>query len=102
MISVLCYEECNVSQLKNLNFPDYMFSLWFLHATGDNIEKQKEHKMNELSIPRELMKLVLKKVYHLRVILPSIMCVLHWFLWKPKTFDSFETKPHLNNSAVVL
>ena len=47
--------------VKNLNFPEYMFALWFLHATGDNFGKQKQHKMKELSIPRKLMKLVLKK-----------------------------------------
>ena len=46
---------------KNLNFPEYMFALQFLHATGDNFGKQKQHKMKELSIPSELMKLVLKK-----------------------------------------
>ena len=33
----------------------------FMHATGDYFGKQKQHKMKELSIPRGLMKLVLKK-----------------------------------------
>ena len=47
--------------MQNLNFPEYMFALLFLHATGDNFGKQKQHKMKDLSIPRELMKLVLKK-----------------------------------------
>ena len=47
--------------VKNLNFPENMFALWFLHATGDNFGKQKQHKMEELSISRKLMKLVLKK-----------------------------------------
>ena len=47
--------------VKNLNFPEYMFALSFLQATGDNFDKEKQHKMKELSIPRELMKFVLKK-----------------------------------------
>ena len=48
--------------MKNLNFPENMFALYFLHATGDNFGWQKQHKMKELSIPRELMKLVFKKI----------------------------------------
>ena len=88
--------------VKNLNFPEYMFALQFLHATGDNFGKPKQHKMKELSIPRELMKLDLKRVYQARVTLPSIICILHWFLWKPKLFDIFQSKSHLKNSAVVL
>ena len=47
--------------VKNLNFPGYMFALWFLHATGDNFGKQKQHKIKELIIPRKLMKFVLKQ-----------------------------------------
>ena len=39
--------------VKDLNFPEYMFALQFLHIIGDNF--------GELSIPRELMNLVLKK-----------------------------------------
>ena len=48
--------------VNNLFFfsSEYMFALWFLHATGDNFGKQKQHKMKELRIPRKLMKLVLK------------------------------------------
>ena len=74
----------------NLNFPEYMFALYFLHATGDNFGKQKQHKMKELSIPCKLMKLFLKRVYQPRVTLPSIICILH------------KSKPYLNNFAVVL
>ena len=37
--------------VKNLNFPEYMFALLFLHAIGDNFGKQKRHKMEELSNP---------------------------------------------------
>ena len=88
--------------VKNLNFPEYMWALLFLHAIGDNFRKQKQHKMKELSILREWMKTVFKKVFQPRVTLPSIICILHWFLWKPKIFDNFQSKPHLNNSAVVL
>ena len=47
--------------MKNLNFPEYMFALWFLHTIGDNFGKQEQHGMKELSRPRELMNLVLKK-----------------------------------------
>ena len=32
-----------------------------MHNLGDNFGKQKQHEMKELSIPRELMHLVLKK-----------------------------------------
>ena len=60
--------------VKNLNFCEYMFAVWFLHATGDDFGKQKLHKIKELSIPRKLMKLVLKKsVHQSRVTLPSII-----------------------------
>ena len=54
-------------QVNNRNFPEYMFAPWFLHTLGDNFGKQKQHEMKELkemkelSIPRELMHLVLKK-----------------------------------------
>ena len=48
-------------QVNNRNFPEYMFAPWFLHTLGDNFGKQKQHEMEELSIPRELMHLVLKK-----------------------------------------
>ena len=48
-------------QVKNLNLPEYMFALKFLHTTRHSFGKQKQHTMKELSIPRELMKLVLKK-----------------------------------------
>ena len=46
--------------VNTLNFPEYMFAPLFLHTLGDNIGKQKQHKMKELSISRESMKLVLK------------------------------------------
>ena len=88
--------------VKNLNFPEYMFALLFLHATGDNFGKQKQHKMKELSILREWMKLVSKKSVSAPSHIMSIICILHWFLWNPKIFDNFQSKSHLNNSAVVL
>ena len=47
--------------VNNHNFPEYMFAPQFLHTLGDNFGKQKQHEMKELSIPRELMQLVLKK-----------------------------------------
>ena len=47
--------------VNNLNFPEYMFAPSFLHNLGDNFGTQKQHEMKELSIPRELMHLVLKK-----------------------------------------
>ena len=47
--------------MNNLNFPEYMFAPLFLQTLGDNFGKQKQHEMKELSIPRELMLLVLKK-----------------------------------------
>ena len=47
--------------VNNLNFPESMFAPFFLHTLGDNFGKQKQHEMKELSIPRELMHLVLKK-----------------------------------------
>ena len=83
--------------MKNLNFPEYMLALYFLRATGDNFEKQKQHKMKELSIPRELIKVVLKK----SVSAPSHITVnyLHFALvsMKPKIFNNFQSNPHLNN-----
>ena len=45
--------------VNNLNFPEYMFAPLPL---GDNFGKQKQHEIKELSIPREMMHLVLKKV----------------------------------------
>ena len=50
-----------MSHVKYINFPENMFALLFLHVTGDNFGKQKQHKIKELSIPRELIKLILKK-----------------------------------------
>ena len=47
--------------VNNLNFPEYMFAPLFLHNLGDNFGKQKQHEMKELSIPRELMHLFMKK-----------------------------------------
>ena len=47
--------------VNNLNFPEYMFVPQFLHTLEDNFWKEKQHEMKELSIPRELMHLVLKK-----------------------------------------
>ena len=38
--------------VNNLKFPEYMFALFFLHTIKDNLGKQKQHKMKELSIPR--------------------------------------------------
>ena len=66
--------------VKNLNFPEYTFALYFLQATRDNFRKQKQHKIKELSIPRELMKLVLKnKVHQPRVTLPSVIGICTGF-----------------------
>ena len=47
--------------VNNLNFPENMFALYFLRTKEDNFGKQKQHKMKELSVPREVMHLVLKK-----------------------------------------
>ena len=47
--------------VDNLNFPEYMFAPSFLQNLGDNFGKQKQHTMKELSIPRKLMHLVVKK-----------------------------------------
>ena len=86
-----------------LNFPEYMFAPKFLHTIGDIFGKQKQHEMKELSIPRKLTHLVLKKsVNQPRVTILSINCILHWFLWKPKILDNFQSKPHLNISAAEL
>ena len=43
-----------MSYVNNLNFPENMFALSFLHTIRDNFGKQKHRKMKELSIiPRE-------------------------------------------------
>ena len=70
-------------QVNNRNFPEYVFALWFLHTLGDNFGKQKQHEMKELSIPRELMHLVLKKL----VTAPSYNSLnfLHFALVSMKT-----------------
>ena len=39
--------------LNNLNFPEYMFALSFLHTIEDSFGKRKQHKIKELSIRRE-------------------------------------------------
>ena len=51
-----------MQHVNNLNFPEYKFDSWFLYTLGVNFEKKKQHGMKELSIPRELMHLVLKKM----------------------------------------
>ena len=50
-----------MSHVNNLNFLEYMFAPQFLHTLEDILESKKHHEMKELSIPRELMHLVLKK-----------------------------------------
>ena len=73
-----------------------------MHSLGDNFGEQKQHEMKELSIPRELMHLVLKKC----VSAPSYNALnyLHFALvsMEPKILDSFQSKPHLNISAAEL
>ena len=39
--------------VNDLNFPEYMFALYFLQTIKDNFGRYKHHKMKELSIPRE-------------------------------------------------
>ena len=39
--------------VNNLNFPENMFALKFLHTIDSNFGKQKQHKVKELSIPIE-------------------------------------------------
>ena len=39
--------------VNNLNFPENMFALQFLPTIDGNFGKQKQHKVEELSIPRE-------------------------------------------------
>ena len=36
-----------MSHVNNLNFPEYMFALWFLHTIEDNFGKRKRHKRTE-------------------------------------------------------
>ena len=50
-----------MSHMNNLNFPDYMFARSLLHTIENTVGKQKQYKMQELSIPREHMNLVLEK-----------------------------------------
>ena len=47
--------------MNNLNFPEYLFALLFLHTIANNFGKENQNKMKETSIPREQMILVLKK-----------------------------------------
>ena len=39
--------------MNDFDFPEYKFALSFLHTIEDNFEKQNQHKLEELSIPRE-------------------------------------------------
>ena len=39
--------------VNDLNFSEYTFAFLFLHIIEDNFEKQKEHKMKELSISND-------------------------------------------------
>ena len=59
--------------VNNLNFPEYTFAPYSLHTLGDNFGKQTQYEMKALSIPRELMQLVLKK----RVSAPSPYTLNH-------------------------
>ena len=79
--------------VNNLNFP----------VLGDNFGKQKQNEMNELSILRELVHLVLKKL----CISPesqysklSAFCTC--FYGNRKSWICFQSKPHLNISAEEL
>ena len=88
--------------VNNLNFPEYMFAPLFLPTIGDNFGKQKQHAMKELSIPRVTMHLFLKKCVSAPSHTTQIICILQWFLWKPKILDNFQSKPHFNTSAADL
>ena len=61
-----------------------------------------ESKIKELSIPRGLMKLVLKKI--VSALSHITVNYLHFALVsiESKLFDNFQSKPHLNYLAVVL
>ena len=43
-----------------------------------------------------------KTVQHLSCALSYIICILHWFLWKPKFYDNFWNRQYLNNSGVTI
>ena len=60
-ISFLCYGRYKLPHMNNLNFPESMFALSFLHTIRDNFGKRKQYKMKELGKLREQMNLVLKK-----------------------------------------
>ena len=42
-----------MSNVLNLNFPEYKFSHLFLHATLDNFGKHAQHKINKWSMPNK-------------------------------------------------
>ena len=76
--------------LHIFNFPKLKFALGNLHSKEDNFSKQVRRKMKEGSMHDEPKKSVLYKTKischaHYRY----IICILHWFLWKPKSFDNF-------------
>ena len=92
-----------VTREKSKNFLTTCLPFSFCTPQETILEsKKKKHKMKELSIPRELMKLVLIK----SVSAPSHITVnyLHFALVSMETeiFDNFQSKPHLNDSVVAL
>ena len=52
-ITFLCYGGYKMSHVNNNTFPENMFALSFLYTIEDTFGKRKQHKIKELSIPRE-------------------------------------------------
>ena len=103
--------------VNNLNFPEYMFALSFLHTIEDTFGKRKPHKLKEPGIPRESINLVsssstkwsgffkecsfeeecISPEKHYRKV--SAFCT---GFYGNRNFDFFQNKPYLINSAVTL
>ena len=81
--------------VNNLNFPEYMFAPYLLPTIGDNFGKQKQHEMKELSIPRELIHLFLKKCESApsHTTLNYLHCAL--VSMETESLDKFQSKPYL-------
>ena len=101
LLKFLGYGGYSLPHVNNLNVPENMIALLFLHTIEDNFEKQKRHKMEELSIPRKHFFFNFEK--SITALSRITVKYLHFamVLWKPKFFDIFQNKPYMNNFFVT-
>ena len=81
-------------------FLNVSLPLVFCTAQKTILANKHNAKWKKEACPMNNWKRVWKTAHQLSCALPYIICILHWFLWKPKFFDNFWNRQCLNNSGV--